>query len=241
MSRSRTFSVILVLAAVAASATGRADAQSRPALNSAPQSRDKLCASLPSGAARAQRCRNAIKTRPDDIESHRALGQSYVAMQQYDTALVSYRDVVRLRPDDGDAHYWIGIVHELRERYAEALPEFQHAVRLDSSNAQAHWHLGIARFNTKQIDSAYLSFAEAARLDPTDVNAWGYAAAAAHVLGRHKEAVGLFNRAIEVKPTFFDDAPAPFKQAFTASLKAGGEQKATVMPNEVKPEPVALP
>jgi serine/threonine-protein kinase len=80
-------------------------------------------------AEAAAECREVIRLKPDDPESHFTLGTILAGHEDWPGAIAEYRETIRLRPDFRMAHYAMGFALLGQGKPGEALAEFGAAIR----------------------------------------------------------------------------------------------------------------
>ena len=141
----------------------------------------------------------AVQLAPDDAELWRSMGDVLVQMGRFDEALLGYQHVLTLIPDHQDALYKCGALLNQFGRYAEAI------VLLDRSNEVGPDHAPTLRsraqtlYNLKRFEDSLADGERAHQLAP-DADSCNNIGAALRLLGRDAEALGWFDRAIEIRP-----------------------------------------
>ena len=136
--------------------------------------------------------------------------------EDYETALVTFREVLDQNPRFADVHNKAGLCLAMLGDMTGALGEFDEAVRLNSGYAEAHLNRGIVLNELGKHDEAQDAFSKAGALDtrdgttfPSDV---GNQIAVTHaklgdlylVANRPKEAAQQYEAAIRVRPRYLD-------------------------------------
>jgi tetratricopeptide (TPR) repeat protein len=83
-----------------------------------------------------------LKQNPDDIDAHKAIGISYLFLEEYEAAYNSFKEVLRVARNDADAHWGMGQAYGRAGDDAKALPFYREAVRLNPRLAIAQVDLG---------------------------------------------------------------------------------------------------
>jgi tetratricopeptide (TPR) repeat protein len=141
----------------------------------------------------------AVQLKPDDAELRRSMGDVLVQMVRPDQALLSYQQVLKLHPHHQDALYKSGALLNQLGRYAEAI------VLLDRSNEVGPDHAPTLRsraqtlYNLRRYEDSLADGERACALAP-DADICNNIGATLRHLGRDAEALGWFDRAIEIRP-----------------------------------------
>src|SRR5687767_12343065 len=62
-----------------------------------------------------------LKQNPDDVQAHRAIGNSYLFLEEYEAAYNSFREVLRVAPNDAEAYWGMGQAYTRPGNDAKAL------------------------------------------------------------------------------------------------------------------------
>jgi tetratricopeptide (TPR) repeat protein len=114
-----------------------------------------------------------------------------------------WSDVVAKNPASFLAHIHLGKIRAAQGRYPEATDHFRAAVALEADDSESHIdfrNLGMILARQGKFVEARECFTEAVRRDPDDWAAIHELAILAGRQHRHKEAAGLFRRALLIRP-----------------------------------------
>ena len=146
----------------------------------------------------------ALRLRPDLHDARRGLGMAFMKLNRHDAAEREFRHLVASRPQDAGAHYYLGCALYARGAHEEALASYREALRLQPGHAEARLAVVMALTDLGRSGEAIAALSETPR---TGEPAWvtlGRRARAAHVAGRHAEAVLLWTQTLESHPGYFD-------------------------------------
>ena len=135
--------------------------------------------------------------------------------EDYETALVTFREVLAQNPRYADLHNKAGLCLAMLGNFEGALVEFDAALALNPGYAEAHLNRGIVLNELGQHDEAQEAFSRAGKLDardgtiPSDL---GNQIAIAHarlgdlylVANRPAEAAQQYGAAVKLRPRFHD-------------------------------------
>ena len=108
-------------------------------------------------------------------------GHEYVAKEDFESALASYREALNVDERHYNALYGIGQVLQKQEKFGLAHNHFRHAVQINPLNSTLHYHLGVSlaagatssvgadmsqHTNRQALVSALAELETAANLDP---------------------------------------------------------------------------
>jgi tetratricopeptide (TPR) repeat protein len=115
----------------------------------------------------------SLRLKPDDADSHSALGDALGRKEDWDGAIKAYREAIRLEPNNADAHQSLAEVFEKKKDWEGAIREYREVVRLGPNNADAHLKLAEAFGSLADalrkkgdFDGAVQAYQEATRLAP---------------------------------------------------------------------------
>jgi tetratricopeptide (TPR) repeat protein len=143
-------------------------------------------------------------------------GVSAWEREDYETALLTFREVLGQNPKFADLHNKSGLCLAMLGDLEGALKEFDAALALNHAYAEAHLNRGIVLNELGRHEAAQEAFEEAGKLDTRDGNAFpsdvGNQIAVTHaklgdlylVANRPAEAAQQYDAAIRVRPRFLD-------------------------------------
>ena len=184
----------------------------------------------------------AIKLKPDLIDPHLNLGETYLKMGLTGPAELQLREAVALSRFDIRAYNEVGKLFVWEGRIEEAEDQFRASLRI-APNALAYDYLGTLNIRRRAMEDAERDFQAALSLDESDSNAHfglGYFYKAA---GRKAEALSQYQAGLVEDPTNAQ-ALAAVQQFGTAAPalprnpRHNGYQLASV---PARPSPLAIP
>jgi tetratricopeptide (TPR) repeat protein len=145
----------------------------------------------------------ALRLRPDLHDARRGLGMAFMKMNRYDAAEREFRHLVESRPQDAGAHYYLGCALYARGASEQAMASYREALRLQPGHAEARLALVMALTDLGRSGEAMAALSETPRVgEPASIRL-ARRARAAHVAGRHAEAVLFWTQALESDPKYF--------------------------------------
>jgi tetratricopeptide (TPR) repeat protein len=108
----------------------------------------------------------AIAMKPDYVEAHSELGNTYRAIGALDKAVKSYRQALTFKPNYVEGFNNLGVALKEQGKESEAISAYQEALRLNPSHAEARCNLGQIQKDQGQLDEAMTSFEEAIHVKP---------------------------------------------------------------------------
>lgn len=97
-----------------------------------------------------------------------------------------------------------GREHLVQGRYKEALAYFRQAVKIQPRSAEAHYYVAVANYWLEDYNNAYPAIQAALNLDKENHMIWYYFGKIANARQSPREALGCFEKAIELQPNFKD-------------------------------------
>ena len=164
-----------------------------------------------------------LADRPDDADTHNALGVAYVQLNRVPEALQQFQAALTLNPDHAQAAYNVGVIAMGEKRWPEAMQYFERALVARPDYAEAHNNLGVALEATGRPEEGASQFRAALAAQASN--------AAAHnnlgrlLLARSEvgEAVSHFRAALRTRP---DDPDALYNLG--RGLVAEGQEREAV-------------
>lgn len=108
-----------------------------------------------------------------------------------------YRRAIALNPGYARARHWLAVDHlAMSRRFEEALSEAQVAQQLDPLSLIVHEGHGYIHLLMRNFEIALGLFRRITELDPTFAKGWASMARALSLMGRHEEAIRLYEKSI---------------------------------------------
>jgi tetratricopeptide (TPR) repeat protein len=142
-----------------------------------------------------------LQKNPDDIQAHKAIGNSYLFLEEYEAAYNSFKEVLRVAPNDAEAYWGMGQAYTQPGDDTKALDFYKNAVRLDPRLAKAQADLGKTLVRLFQYNDAIGPLKEGIRLKAKGEveHADYYSLGEAYLrTGKYQEAIGAYSKALEV-------------------------------------------
>jgi hypothetical protein len=139
-----------------------------------------------------------------DTEAHHQRANALFAREEFEKAIVTYREYLSRRPHDIDAVSRLAIALLATGDTDNAIRVFRQVVDIDPANAGARRNLANALFDAGQPREAYEHARRAAALKPNDPAAYDVLGRTLAQLGRLNEAISQFQRAVEIDPAYMD-------------------------------------
>jgi len=158
----------------------------------------------------------AVQFNPRSIQAYAALAALRKSQGCHSEAIEHYQRIVELSPEDAAAHTNLCLALHEAAAYEAARQHGERAVAIDPKLAEAHHNLGLVLRELGEPQLAVRHFQAAMELKPRAEVAAGLAHAYRD-LGRLKEAVAAYDRALRLKPDLGD---AVINRAYAFLLNA---------------------
>ncbi|MDY0211494.1 MAG: tetratricopeptide repeat protein [Desulfuromonadaceae bacterium] len=107
-------------------------------------------------------CAAAGPSKNDMAKSHYQMGQSYMATQDYSSALKELLEGVKLQPDNPEMHYLLAQAYQRKSAYVQAETHYLRALKLKSEDPYIYNNLGALYLDMQRWDDAANYFRKAA-------------------------------------------------------------------------------
>ena len=147
---------------------------------------------------------------PQSYSIYRAMGRTYVALEDYDEAVNAYRQSIQIRPESTESQFECGRVLLHQGETAAASKYFREATRLQPEFGEAHYYLGRCSEILGRDAEAIAAYRNAVRFQPELTAA--YQSLGALLCAQHEdvEALKILQHAVELDP-----AHEPTQKYFT--------------------------
>jgi len=176
------------------------------ALAKAPNDSDLMlrvgCGSVSAGRAKEaeELLRKVLMQRPTVAEVNHCLGRALLAQDKVADAQRLFDRAVELDPHRAEYHLYAGWAANEASNVAKADRELAAALAIDSSLADAYWQRGVLRQHQGAVRDAMADLLNALKLNPSRSEARAALADAYYDLGREREALGEWQKAVAAQP-----------------------------------------
>ena len=151
----------------------------------------------------------AVALRPDLWQAHLALGTMYDREGRFPDAIEEYHKAIAINPNGAAAFNNLGMSYFLSGDYRRSLEALLHAMKLDPSNSRISNNVGMVLFKTGREEEA-LRYLANAKDQAAAYNNLGYLYMSE---GKYQEATDAFDKAIQIKPQFYEKAQENLQRA----------------------------
>jgi tetratricopeptide (TPR) repeat protein len=146
-----------------------------------------------------------VRLNPNDAQAHKALGDAYLVLEEYENAFASFKEVIRVTPGDAEPYRGIGEAYERVFQHAKARDLYKEAVRLNPQYARAQTDLGNMYIKLFQYEEAIGPLKEGIRLKPSGqldyTDYYNLGEAYLHT-GKYEDAVSAYQHALKVRSDY---------------------------------------
>ena len=158
----------------------------------------------------AEACfRVAVEIDPKLWKSQNSLGVIYDYEKRYKTAVREYKAAIKLKPDEGLLYNNLGTSYFLAGNYKEAIKAFKKGLLTKGPHDKIYNNLGLVLSKTGKHQEALDAF----RQGGDEAQAYNNLGCIYLKQKKYKEAIRCFEKAIELKPTFYTKANENLKKA----------------------------
>jgi pentatricopeptide repeat protein len=188
--------------------------------------------------------RQALKLAPDLWQSHNFLGIIYDRQKRFDLAIVEYQAAIALKPDEGLLYNNLGFSCYLKGEYENAVDAYMRALKNNYSHPKLYNNLALALGKMGRYQEAADLFKKMGE-NAKALNNMGLIYLGQ---GKREQAIASFEKAIELKPSYYTKAAENLEKAKMApsqkeeprieSQKAEAERR-KIEAESRKPEAIA--
>ena len=156
--------------------------------------------------------KTALELSPNNLKARLALADLYFRGGNMNDALDSYTRAISTHPDNAAAHHGLADVYLHLDRYSDAIAAAERAVRLDPSDRGSRYIQAIALSRAGRAEQGQKALQEYESLEAESladqkrqrsILELDRSAAIKLVEGNHEEAIGLWRRALDSGPSYF--------------------------------------
>jgi tetratricopeptide (TPR) repeat protein len=150
----------------------------------------------------------ALALDPSNVNVHNSLGVCYSVLGEFKSALAEFETALALEPSEFMAVYNIGLTHQLMENPEPALEFFLKAGDLKSDIYEINLNTGHLLLQNGSAEKAMAFLEKSVELKPDSGLAFRYLADCLQTLGRIKEAIRAYKKAVKLYPYDADSISA---------------------------------
>lgn len=153
--------------------------------------------------------RQALKLAPDLWQSHNFLGIIYDRQKRFDLAIAEYQAAIALKPDEGLLYNNLGFSCYLKGEYENAVDAYMRALKNNYSHPKLYNNLALALGKMGRYQEAADLFKKMGE-DAKALNNMGLIYLGQ---GKREQAIASFEKAIELKPSYYTKAAENLEKA----------------------------
>jgi len=134
------------------------------------------------------------------LAKHMARGEKYSEAEQWEEAIIEYKNVLQIAPNDAQAHFGLSQAYLKTGEARAAFWELRETVRLDPTNQEAKLQFAQLSIVAGEFEEALARSEEVIADDPANVTAYLIRGQALEALKRLDEALASLEKAVEVEP-----------------------------------------
>jgi len=146
---------------------------------------------------------------PRRAQARHFLGVSFLEAGQTDQAIAELKRAVEANPRDVNTYVALGQANLKLKNYPQALEWLKKGQALDPGNLKVNYQLGMALAAAKRYEEALNAFKKAG----DEAQAYNNIGVHYFMEGKYEEAAKCFQRALELRPTFYGEAKANLQRA----------------------------
>ena len=200
-----------------------------------------------------QELNTVLAAKPDMLEAREALGLTYLEEKKYPEAIRIFQEVLRRDRSRSKTRHLLGIAYLGQDNPREAIRVMEPAAALNDKNVALLASLGQAYLKVKDYNKALLYLKKGQRLDPKDkkinlnlgmtlagmkryseafdtflkagdeAQAYNNIGVHYYLEGRYEDAAKCFQKALDLRPTFYEEAKVNLQRALEKLQKQTGK------------------
>ncbi len=156
-----------------------------------------------------QEFRSALALDPRRYQSHYFLGETFLRQQQFSQALPEFKAALEIVPGSARVMSAIGWTYFKQKDYDQSLQWLKKAKGIDPNNSRINYRLGMILAARKNYPEALAAFRQAG----DEAQAFNNIGVHYYLDHRYGEAARCFQKALELRPTFYQEAKVNLDKA----------------------------
>ncbi len=157
-----------------------------------------------------------LQAYPGSALLHDTVGRIYHAQQQFEQAVVHFREATTLQPDSVEAHFNMAVALQALGRIGEAITSYNEAIAHKPDYHLPYNNLGALYQALGNHELAIATLQKAIKLKPDWADAYINMGNSFHEMGEHDKAIAYYNQALTFQP---DHTRAHFNLGLTLSVQ----------------------
>ena len=156
-----------------------------------------------------QEFRSTLALDPRRYQSHYLLGETFLRQQQFSQALPEFKAALEIVPGSARVMSAIGWTYFKQKDYDQSLQWLKKAKGIDPNNSRINYRLGMILAARKNYPEALAAFRQAG----DEAQAFNNIGVHYYLDHRYSEAARCFQKALELRPTFYQEAKVNLDKA----------------------------
>lgn len=166
-----------------------------------------------------QEFQTVLARAPNRINSLHLLGEAYLRTGQPSTAVVYFKQALAADPGHVSSLLALGQAYMDLKDYQQAVACLQRGLALDPKNEKLNYEMGMALAAERRYEEALNAFMKAG----DEAQAYNNVGVYYFVAGQYEDAAKCFQRAIELRPTYYGEAKINLQRALEKLHQASGD------------------
>ena len=129
-------------------------------------------------------------------------GASEVALERYNVAIDSYRQVLKINPNYAEAYYNIGICLHKLGLLDPAIDKYRQAIKIKPVNADSYNNIGLCFEDKGDLDAAIVNYRHAVSIAPNYIEGHYNIGNTLNKMGEHEAAIESYRQALKINPNY---------------------------------------
>ena len=99
------------------------------------------------------------------------LGTAYFNKDDYQSAMIEFREAIKLQPEVAVFHLWLGHTYMNLDMTRDAIDAYGEVIKRDPMNVEAYYNLGLAHFKEDNKEGALAAFKKVVAISPNSSTA----------------------------------------------------------------------
>jgi tetratricopeptide (TPR) repeat protein len=158
-----------------------------------------------------QEFRSALALNPRRYQSHYLLGETFLRQQQFSQAIPEFKAALEAVPGSARVMAALGWAYFKQKDSDQGLQWLKKAKAIDSNNSRINYRLGMILAAQKKYPEALAAFRQAG----DEAQAFNNIGVHYYLDHRYDEAARCFQKALELRPTFYEEAKGNLDKALS--------------------------
>ena len=144
----------------------------------------------------------AIKLEPNNEETYRNLGKSFLKIKQFDNANNSFKKSIKLKPNNADAYFNVGLTQLEKDNYLDSIKYFKKAIEYNKKFYQAFYNLGKIYYLIGDTVESEKNYKQTIQINKSHIKAMSNLASLYINNNKTDNAIELLKNCLEIEPNY---------------------------------------